>query len=132
MDKKNMDKKNFDNIHLPTTSDVSKFEMLFPMIQSDLSEIRELSKKKQDESLNDFKVKILNKKLAQIKELLKNESSFEFLELLNEDVFPSNSDALLTVSQFINAMKQYQGKYYESNGNDLDWGGAKFSWNTKD
>jgi hypothetical protein len=127
-----MAKKTYKNENLPTTDEVKKFEMLFPMLDSDIAEIRELSKKKQDEPLNPFKVKIINKKLGQIKELLKNEPSSEYLELLDEDSLPTNSDAVLMLTQFINSLKQFKKKYYESNGSDIDVFGAKYTWKTKD
>ena len=127
-----MAKKTYKNENLPTTDKVKKFEMLFPMLDSDIAEIRELSKKKQDEPLNPFKVKIINKKLVQIKELLKNEPSSEYLELLDEDSLPTNSDAVLMLTQFINSLKQFKKKYYESDGSDIDVFGAKYTWKTKD
>ena len=68
-----MAKQKDKNTKLPSSEDIQKFEMLYPLLISDLSEVRELSKKKQDEPLNKFKVKIINKKLIQIKEILKNE-----------------------------------------------------------
>jgi hypothetical protein len=97
---------------LPSQESVVKFDMLFPMLQSDLNEIRELSKKKQDEPLNKFKVKTINKKLEQVKTILAKEPTNEFLELLDEDTFPSNSDAVLMISQFIKAMEQFKQKFY--------------------
>jgi len=126
-----MAKKIYNNDKLPTTEEVKKFEMLFPMIDSDIAEIRELSKKKQDEPLNPFKVKIINKKLGQIKELLKSEPSSEYLELLDEDTLPTNSDAVLMLTQFINALGQFKKKYYESDGSDIDVFGSKYTWKTK-
>ncbi|MDI9312266.1 MAG: hypothetical protein QM535_18800 [Limnohabitans sp.] len=126
-----MAKKIYNNDNLPTSDEVKKFEMLFPMLDSDVAEIRELSKKKQDEPLNSFKVKIINKKLGQIKELLKNEPAGEYLELLDEDTLPTNSDAVLMITQFINAMGQFKKKYYESDGSDIDVFGAKYTWKTK-
>lgn len=126
-----MAKKIYQNENLPTSDEVKKFEMLFPMLDSDVAEIRELSKKKQDEPLNSFKVKIINKKLGQIKDLLKNEPASEYLELLDEDTLPTNSDAVLMITQFINAMGQFKRKYYESDGSDIDVFGAKYTWKTK-
>lgn len=126
-----MEKKIYQNENLPTSDEVKKFEMLFPMLDSDVTEIRELSKKKQDEPLNPFKVKIINKKLGQIKELLKNEPANEYLELLDEDTLPTNSDAVLMITQFINAMGQFKRKYYESDGSDIEVFGAKYTWKTK-
>ena len=107
------------NLNLPSEDDVKKFEMLYPMVQSDLDEIRELSKKKQDEPLNKFKVKTINKKLDQIKDILKNEPTIDYIELLDEDTFPSNSDAVLMMSQFIKALAQYKFRYYTSYGKEF-------------
>lgn len=107
---------------LPSQESVVKFDMLFPMLQSDLNEIRELSKKKQDEPLNKFKVKTINKKLEQVKTILAKEPTYEFLELLDEDTFPSNSDAVLMISQFIKAMEQFKRKfYYRIDSNTYQW-----------
>jgi hypothetical protein len=119
------------NPNLPTRDDVKKFEMLYPMIESDLYEIRELSKKKQDEPLNKLKVKTINKKLIQIKDILKNEPTNEYLELLDEDTFPSNSDAVLMMSQFIKALKQYELRYYSSYGREFGSNSPNM-WKTRD
>lgn len=128
-----MAKKNSNNVvWLPSSSESQKFDMLYPMIKSDLAEIRELSKKKQDEPLNSFKVKMLNKKLGQVKELLREEPSIQYLELLDEETLPTNSDAVLMVSQFINAMTQFRDKYYTSDGSDWDFFGPRNTWKTSD
>lgn len=125
--------KNKVNDNLPLTADANRFDMLYPMINSDLNEIRELSKKKQDEPLNKFKVKTINKKLAQVIDILKNEPTCEFLELLDEDAFPSNSDAVLMISQFIKAMDQFKRRYYATDGSELGIVyGERNVWKTKD
>jgi len=120
-----------NNDLLPTSENVNKFDMLYPMLVSDLNEIRELSKKKQDEPLNKFKVKTVNKKLEQIKSILNNEPTNEYLELLDEDTFPSNSDAVLMISQFIKAMDQYKKRYYTNDGTEFDIIGERHTWKTK-
>lgn len=113
---------------LPSLDKVEKFEMLYPMVNSDLHEIRELSKKKQDEPLNKFKVKTINKKLEKVIEILANEPTLEFLELLDEDTLISNSDAVLIIAQFIQALDHFRLKYYtnDSVGFEMD----SFSWKT--
>ena len=118
------------NSKLPTSDKVNQFEMLFPMVNSDLNEIRELSKKKQDEPLNKFKVRTINKKLEQVKVLLFDQPTSEFLELLDEDTLPSNSDAVLMVSQFIQALEQFKRKYYTRDNPDIEFL-AEYSWKTK-
>jgi hypothetical protein len=122
--------KETENI-LPTSEKVKKFDMLFPMVNSDLNEIRELSKKKQDEPLNKFKVKTINKKLEQVKIILSEEPTIEFLELLDEDVLPSNSDAVLMISQFIKALEQFRTKYYTKDSSDFEILEEHYSWKTK-
>jgi hypothetical protein len=105
---------------LPTPEKVEKFEMLYPMVNSDLSEIRELSKKKQDEPLNKFKVRTINKKLEQVKTILVDEPTLEFLELLDEETLPSNSDAVLLISQFVKALEQFKSKYHTKDSSDFE------------
>jgi hypothetical protein len=120
------------NTNLPSLEDVEKFKMLFPLLNSDLSEVRELSKKKQDESLNKFKVRTINQKLAPIKEILKNEPTIEFLELLDDVTLPSNSDAVFMLAQFKSAMEQYRNKHYtEDNATDILSFGRTSSWKTQ-
>jgi hypothetical protein len=117
----------------PTKEEVNLFRILFPMINSDLAEIRELSKKKQDEPLNKFKIKMLNKKLEKAKNILKNEQTVEFLDLLDEENLPTNSDAVLQISQFINSMSNFRRKYYSSSGEELGLeNGEENTWKTKD
>ena len=127
-----MAKNNKPDMDLPSSEEVKKFEMLYPLINSDLSEIRELSKKKQDEPSNKFKVKTINKKLEIVKGILKNEPTYDFLELLDEDTFPSNSDAVLMISQFIKAMEQFRKRFYTNDGAEFSFSGEKKSWKTKD
>jgi hypothetical protein len=113
------------NQNLPSEADVNKFEMLEKLLASVYEEMKEFSKKKPDEPLNKFKVKSVNRVLGQIKEIMKNEPTDEFLDLLDEDSLPSNSDSILIIGQFNAAMKQFRSKYY-------GWTGASWSWSTKD
>lgn len=126
-----MDKANTNENKLPNSNKTQKFEMLFPMVNSDLNEIRELSKKKQDEPLNKFKVKTINKKLEQVKVILSDEPTSDFLELLDEDTLPSNSDAVLMISQYIKAMEQFKAKYYTLDSSDFSIMMEHYSWKTK-
>ncbi len=95
-----------------TKEKVSKFQLLYPMLNSIYTEIKELSKKKQDDTLNKLKVRMINKILKQIKELLDSEPAAEFIDLLDDATLPTNSDAVLTLAQFKTAMGQFSSKYY--------------------
>jgi len=100
------------NKNLPSESDISKYEMLEKLLASIYEEMKEFSKKKPDEPLNKFKVKNVNRVLDQIKEIMKNEPTNEFLDLLDEDSLPSNSDSILIIGQFNAAMSQFRSNYY--------------------
>ncbi len=100
---------------------VDKFKMLYPMLDGILNEMRELSKKKQDGVLNKLKAKTINKILDKIKTLLQDEPSIEFLELLDEDTLPTNSDAVLMIVQFKSAMDGFQKKNQKYEGGIHKW-----------
>jgi len=106
---------------LPTQADIENFEMFRPMLDKIANEVRELSKKKQDGALNELKVKMINRVLTQIKDLLKNESSVQFLDLLDTDILPTNSDAILIISQYDAALSAFHEKYYGYDGESHRW-----------
>ncbi len=89
-----------------------KHEMLSPMLDAIYNEVKELSKRKQDDVLNKLKVKMINRILEQIKEIVAEESTAQFIDLLDDETLPSNSDAVLILAQFQAAMKQFEDKYY--------------------
>jgi hypothetical protein len=108
------------NKDLPTNAEISTYEMLAKLLDSSFIELKEFSKKKPDELLNKFKVTSLNRILSPIKEVMRNEPTALFLDLLDEDTIPSYSDAVLIIAQFQAAMKQFRSVYYgqtERHGN---------------
>lgn len=97
------------------------FLTISPLLKSAFDEVKELSKKKQDEELNLKKVKVINRLLEKAKEILKDEPTIDYLELLDEDDLPSNSDAVLIMSQFISAMNKFHGDHYHYENSMLSW-----------
>ncbi|MCK4347362.1 MAG: hypothetical protein KAW47_01980 [Thermoplasmatales archaeon] len=106
---------------LTTDAQVQRFKLLSPMLNAVYGEIKELSKKKQDEVLNKLKVEMLNKILEQIKELLSGEPTTQFLELLDNDILPTNSDAVLVLVKFQTAMEHFHTKYFRSDKYSHRW-----------
>jgi hypothetical protein len=97
----------------PTNVQTEKYELLHPLLKSILFEVKELSKKKQDEPLNKLKVRMVNKILSQIKtDVLNDDPSREFLDLLDDETLPTNSDAVLIIAQYDAAMNQFHEKHY--------------------
>ena len=105
------------NNNLPSEADIKKYEMLEKLLASIYTEMKEFSKKKPDEPLNKFKVKHINRVLEQVKEIMKNEPTNEFLDLLEEDSLPSNSDSVLIIGQYNAAMSQFRSKYFRNYDN---------------
>jgi len=82
-----------------TQEAVTQYELLCPLLSGIYGELQELSKKKPDTPLNNFKVKSINRVLEPIKELLKEENMYPFLDVLDMDDMPTNSDVVLILSQ---------------------------------
>ena len=101
-----------DNPTRPTKAQVAKYEMLSPMLDSALDEMREFSKKKQDGVINKTKIALLNRLLTDMKEMLTDETSNAYLDLLDEDMVPQNSDAVLILGQYRAAMNRFKSRHY--------------------
>lgn len=76
-----------------------------------IKEMRELSKKKADATLSKGKVKILNRVLDDIRSLLEAEPEAKFLDELDDDELPQNSDAVLIMVQYESALVAFRKRY---------------------
>lgn len=109
-----------------TQEAVTQYELLCPLLLGIYGELQELSKKKPDTPLNNFKVKSINRVLEPIKELLKEENMYPFLDVLDMDDMPTNSDVVLILSQYIKSMDIFHDKYYGYNSRS-----GQYEWSTK-
>jgi hypothetical protein len=109
-----------------TQEAVNQYELLNPLLIGIYKELQELSKKKPDTPLNSFKVKSVNRILEPIKELLKEEDVYPFLDILDMDDVPTNSDVILVLSQYIKSMNIFYDKYYGYNPSS-----RKHEWSIK-
>lgn len=105
----------------PTKKQTQEYEMLSKLLDSLKLELKEFAKKKPDESLNKLKIKMINRLLKQIKEILKREETDQFLDLLDEETIPSYSDSVMVISQYRAAMDQFKSLYHGWNGGSHDW-----------
>jgi len=81
-------------------------ERLQRQLESYYEEIDKLSKKKPDDAINIFKLKLINETLEKAKEWLKPEYlPFTDFKIFSEDDLPTNSDVLLVLGQFVSAVK---------------------------
>lgn len=105
-----MAKKNIKEI-LPSKADVMNFIMMYDFLESAYVEMKDFSKKNPDGVLNDNKVKRLNRILKDIKDILVDEPTASYLDILDDEMLPSNSDVVLTMSQYRSAMENFRKKY---------------------
>jgi hypothetical protein len=121
------------NNWLPTEKNIEDYNLLKDMLHAQRLEFNLLSNKKSDGQLNKMKIKMVNRVLEPLNELLKNEPSYKFLDILNEDDMPTNSDVVLIISQYEKAMKNFKDKYFIIDKNYRDkYGKAYERWNVKE
>ena len=97
--------------YVTTNAAVEVYEASSSVFAGLLSEMRELSKKKPDTTLSKSKVKILNRVLTDIRTTLHEEAEGKYLDLLDDDDLPQNSDAVLVMVQYEDALKAFESRY---------------------
>ena len=105
----------------PTEEEAATFERLVPMLDAAHREMSEFSKKKQDGIVNALKIRNINRLFAELRKLLENDASRDFVELLDEETLPQNSDVVLLLSQWQAALKQYKARHYGWDSTDNRW-----------
>ena len=118
---------------LPTEKNIEDYSLLKDMLYAQRQEFGLLSKKKSDGQLNKMKIKMVNRVLEPLNELLKNEPSHKFLDILSEVDMPTNSDVVLIISQYEKALLNFKNKYFIIDKNYRDkYGDARARWNIKE
>jgi hypothetical protein len=98
--------------NIPTDAEIERYNYLSPMLDSALEEMREFAKKKQDGIVSATKIKLINRLLKDLKEILGREASAEYLDMLDEQQLPQNSDAVLVLGQYRAALDSFRGKHF--------------------
>jgi len=105
-----------------TTQDkVNTYESTAPLLESLYKEIQILSKKKPDGTLNQHKVKLINRLLSDIKTMISDEAESKYLDLVNDEDLPQYSDVVIILSQYSAAMDKFMHRYYRSDYIGEDW-----------
>lgn len=104
-----------------TKQEVDNFEKLQAQLEGLHNEISALSKKSQNDALNKFKLKFVNKIISDSNELLGNDyKPFSDFDTFDENDLPSNSDAAMMLTQYLSCfeklradnVKQEVGRWY--------------------
>lgn len=107
----------------PTDEQAATYDRLVPMLEAAHREMTELSKKKQDGVVNALKIKMLNRLLAELSKVIEKDPSHAFVDMLDDEMLPQNSDAVLILSQWQAALKQYKARHqgYDSSTRKDRW-----------
>lgn len=106
--------------HQEKAADREQFDLLSGMLTRLASEIADLSKKQPDGLVNAFKVGQINRVLKPLKEIMADEPSAAFLDLVEEvedraeKSRNSYSDVAVILSQFREACGEYRSKHYDT------------------
>ena len=86
---------------------IENFEKLVIQLNGAYEEIAVLSKKSPNEALNTFKLRLVNTLLGQSNQLLgSSHRPFSDFALFEEDDVPTNSDVVLILSQYLEALER--------------------------
>ena len=107
-----------------TQEKADAYDSIFEVFSHLYKELKILGNKKPAETLSESKVKIVNRLLEDIREVLKGETEFKYLDLLDNEALPQYSDAILILSQYEGALKGFKGRCY-----GWDNIGLKETWN---
>lgn len=121
----------YDFEDVTTDAAVSTYQASTPIFEGLIKEIRELSKKKPDATMSAGKVKIINRVLNDLLQVLKPEPAGKYLEVLDDESLPQISDAVLTMVQFESALDSFESKYHRRIGGSHHWITEEFmaAWN---
>jgi hypothetical protein len=90
-----------------TKQEVDNFEKLQAQLEGLHNEISALSKKSQNDALNKFKLKFVNKIISDSNELLGNDyKPFSDFDTFDENELPSNSDAAMMLTQYLSCFEK--------------------------
>lgn len=90
-----------------TKHEVDNFEKLQAQLEGLHNEISALSKKSQNDALNKFKLKFVNRIISDSNELLgENYKPFSDFETFEENDMPTNSDVAMMLTQYLSCFEK--------------------------
>jgi len=116
-----------------TSLKVQAYETARPLLEAMLGNIKELAKKKPDANMSKANVARINRLLADLRECLADEETLKYLDILDDEMLPQYSDALIVMSQYQAALDAFRKRYYIEVGEETDGFGNSepvFGWST--
>lgn len=110
-----------EQLYFTTQEKAQNHNTTMPLLLAMYAEFKELSKKKPDTAVSKSKIKIANRLLEKVRTVLKDSTSIEFLDLLDEDDLPQVSDATLILSQYVASMEAFKKEHYGYHESKHQW-----------
>ena len=104
-----------------TEEKVDLWDVTTPLLKAMFEQFQELSRKKPEGALNKSKVAMVNRLLEKCREVLADEMTLQFLDLLDTEQVPQNSDVVLVLSQYESAMRQFREDHTHNEGYETEW-----------
>ena len=92
---------------------------LMPLLEAMFREFQDASKKKPDAAINTRKVEIVNRLLSDVYKILDGEPNRGYLDLLDADELPQNSDVVLILGQAVAAMTAFKQRYFRYDRDEM-------------
>ena len=106
-----------------TKEDIELYKKVFTQISGLYKEIGLLSKKNPNDAVNAFKIRFINKNLEDANYLLKEDKPYQDFDFFGEDTFPTTSDVVMMLDQYISSLKRLKNRNTVSKKvQDSDWG----------
>jgi hypothetical protein len=93
---------------MKNSEEIQEFERLEQQLHSMLTEVSELSKKRPNDGLNKFKLRLVNILLERTNQFLGPHKPFTDFEAFDENDLPTNSDVVMMLSQYTAATFQFR------------------------
>jgi hypothetical protein len=107
--------------HITQNAKVEIYRASNPIFDGLLKEVRELSRKKPEATMSPGKVKMINRVLGDLLDILKDQPTGKYLEILDDTALPQMSDALLTMVQFESALRAFKSRFYRNVSGNMYW-----------
>lgn len=105
-----------------TPTEVHRFEKCEAQVQGLYTEIDQLAKKRPNDAVNKFKLKLINQALDLVNEILTDQyKPFSHFSSFDEDELPSNSDVALMLSQYLISLDNLRSDNVEYEDADAQW-----------
>lgn len=93
-------------------SKADAYEGVINVFETVFREVKEQAKKKAEATLNQSKMRVINRILEDVKAVVKDEPEAKYLEALDDDELPQMGDAVIVMAQYEGALKGFRARYY--------------------